>query len=116
MGALLGLAALAVIVLVWLDTLRARERAVAGCAAACRRMDVQFLDQTVALAFIGLARQPGGGVVIRRRYVFDFSTDGADRRHGCAELLGIQVHYVQLDHPDGSTILDPVDGAELRLH
>lgn len=116
MDSLLGIIALAVIVLVWVDSLRARERAVSSCAEACRRMDVQFLDQTVALSRIGLARGQGRAVVIRRRYVFEFSTNGSDRRHGCAELLGPEVHYVQLDHPDGSTILDPDGGAELRLH
>lgn len=116
MGSLLAIVALAVIVLVWVDSLRARERAVSSCAEACRRMDVQFLDQTVALSRIGIARGSGRALAIRRRYVFEFSTNGSDRRHGCAELLGPEVHYVQLDHPDGSTILDPAASAEPKLH
>ena len=43
-----ALVAVAVGVLFWIDTLRARDRAVAAGRAACTRYGVQLLDDTVA--------------------------------------------------------------------
>ena len=37
-------------VFLWLDSLRARERAVQAGRAACRRYELQFLDDSVSFA------------------------------------------------------------------
>lgn len=106
MSPLAVIGAIAVLVWFWVNSLRAREQAVQQCAAACQQMNVQFLDQTVALCHLGLGKAGRGRIQIRRGYSFEFSTDGVNRHKGHTELLGSRVEYVQLDHPDGSTILD----------
>ena len=40
----------------WLDSLKARERAVKAGRSACERYSLQFLDDTVAFARLRLAR------------------------------------------------------------
>ncbi len=87
------------------DSLRAREQALHACQSACREMDVQLLDHTVALARLRLARDAHGHVRLRRRYNFEFSTGGSDRWRGHVDLLGLNVLGVELHGPTGTIIL-----------
>lgn len=93
------------------DSLRAREQALHACRSACREIDVQLLDQTVALARLRLARDGRGRVRLRRRYNFEFSTGGSDRWLGHIDLLGLNVLGVELHGPSGAIIL-----ARSRFH
>ena len=97
---------IAVIVWLWSDSLRCREQALRACADVCRQLDVQFLDQTVALARIALERGLGGQLVIRRTYTFEFSADGMHRSQGRVQVVGRRVEYVHAEHPGGVTILE----------
>ena len=81
----------------WVDSLRARERAVQAGRAACKRYDLQFLDDTVSFARLRLARDPEGQVRIARTYTFEFSDTGNNRRHGAILMLGAQVLDLQLE-------------------
>ena len=49
----LWLAVIGAAVWFWIDSLRARERAVQLCHASCRARGVQLLDQTVAVFGLG---------------------------------------------------------------
>jgi hypothetical protein len=84
-------------ILFWLDSLRARERAVAAGRAACRRYDLQFLDETVAFARLRLARDEEGRLKIARTYTFEFSDTGNNRRHGAILMLGADLADLQLE-------------------
>ena len=84
---LLPLLLILIALYVWHDVLRARERARLLAHDLCGRGGVQLLDQTVALRRLRLQRVPHRGVLVRRCYGFDFSTDGSDRRHGSLDLL-----------------------------
>ena len=88
----------------WIDTLGAREQALRAASNLCAQVDVQFLDQTVALSRLGLGRDSRGRLQVRRTYGFEFSTDGVSRRKGSAVTLGRLIESVQLDHPDGRII------------
>jgi hypothetical protein len=105
MSALLIILAAVAAIWFWNDTLNARERMLARCRAACEEIGVQLLDETVALKRLGVARNRHGRVAIRRRYQFEFSADGQDRWPGHATLLGLRVESLQLEGPDGLTIL-----------
>ena len=72
----------------WIDSLRARERALAAGRAACERYGVQLLDETVAFTALRLARDDEGRVHLRRTYTFEFSDTGNNRRHGAIVMLG----------------------------
>ena len=93
----------------WHDSMRARERTLAACRRACQRIDAQLLDETVVLAQLGLARGSNGHIVIARRYRFEFSLEGNDRRAGRIRLLGDRIVDLQLEHPEGLTLVSPPD-------
>jgi len=100
MPLILALLAIAAGVWFWSDTLRAREQVLFACAQACAREQLQFLDQTVALARMRAARNAQGRLVLQREYRFEFSRDGADRYAGRVVLLGHTVIALHLhgDH------------------
>ena len=84
-------------IFLWLDSLRARERAVAAGRAACRRYELQFLDDTVSFTRLRLARDEEGQLRIARTYVFEFSDTGNNRRHGAIVMLGGELQDLQLE-------------------
>ncbi len=81
----------------WIDSLRAREHAVAAGRAACKRYNVQLLDETVAFARLRLARDDEGRLRLRRTYTFEFSDTGNNRRHGAIVMLGARLEDLQLE-------------------
>ena len=83
--------------LLWADSLRARERAVQAGRSACERYALQFLDDTVAFARLGLGRNEAGGLRIARTYTFEFSDTGNNRRAGAIRLLGAEVEDLHLE-------------------
>lgn len=88
---------LAAVVLLWADSLRARERAVKAGRAACERYHLQFLDETVSFARLRLARDPEGRLRIARIYTFEFSDTGDNRREGAIVMLGGTLQDLHLE-------------------
>jgi hypothetical protein len=97
MWELTAIAAIVGAIFLWIDSLRARERAVAAGRAACQRYNVLFLDDTVAFARLRLARNEDGHLRISRTYRFEFSDTGNNRRHGAIVMLGGRVMDLQLE-------------------
>jgi hypothetical protein len=81
----------------WLDSLRARERAVSAGRAACERYQLQFLDDTVSVSRVRLGRDDEGQLRIARTYTFEFSDTGNNRRHGAIVMLGAELQDLQLE-------------------
>jgi hypothetical protein len=81
----------------WIDSLRARERAVAAGRAACARYDLQFLDETVAFVKLRLVRDGDGRIRLQRTYAFEFSDTGDNRRQGVIVTLGGDLADVQME-------------------
>jgi hypothetical protein len=84
-------------ILLWTDSLRARERAVRAGRSACQRYDLQFLDDTVSFARMRLARNEEGELRIARTYTFEFSDTGNNRRQGAIVMLGGEVQDLHLE-------------------
>ena len=84
-------------IFLWLDSLRARERAVRAGKSACERYDLQFLDDTVSFAKLRLARDEEGQLKIARTYTFEFSDTGNNRRHGAIVMLGGEMQDMHLE-------------------
>ena len=84
-------------VFLWLDSLRARERAVQAGKSACERYDLQFLDDTVSFARMRLGRDEAGQLKIARTYTFEFSDTGNNRRHGAIVMLGGDLQDLHLE-------------------
>jgi len=83
--------------LFWVDSLRARERALSAGRAACERNGLQLLDETVAGAGLRLARNDLGELKIRRVFVFEFSDNGNNRRRGSIVILGATVQDLYIE-------------------
>jgi hypothetical protein len=84
-------------VFLWVDSLRARERAVKAGRTACERYALQFLDDTVSFSRIRLRRDGDGQLRIARTYTFEFSDTGNNRRHGAIVMLGGELQDLQLE-------------------
>ena len=91
------LAAIALLVWLWYDSMRARERAVAAGQQACARERLQFLDETVECTSVKPARNHAGHLVLRRVYRFEFSDDGSRRRSGSIVMLSGEVESLTME-------------------
>jgi len=80
----------------WRASIEARVHANAAAIDACEHAGVQLLDGTVAFKALRPARDERGRLALRRIYVFDYSEDGASRRHGFVILRGREVEIVEL--------------------
>lgn len=81
----------------WMDSLRARERALAAGRGACERNSLQLLDATVQFAKLRLARDDAGRLRLKRTYTFEFSDTGDNRRHGAIIMLGGELQDMQFE-------------------
>ena len=105
MNTILFLLLLSLLVFIWQDSLHAREHAISQCRKSCREMDVQLLDETVALVSFRLRRVRTGQVRPLRHYRFEFSIDGHGRSTGYILLHGYRTETIHLELPDGTIIL-----------
>ncbi len=84
-------------IFLWIDSLRARERAVRAGRDACVRYGVQFLDETVSFAKLRLARDDEGHLKIARTYTVEVSDTGNNRRNGAIVMLGAELQDLHLE-------------------
>jgi hypothetical protein len=96
---ILGLLSLAAVGWLWMDSLKAREIAVAAAKAACRAEQLLLLDDTVAISRISFGRDEDSVMHLRRLYGFEYSDTGDDRRTGSILMLGGRVRVIRLDRP-----------------
>ncbi|MBS1199235.1 MAG: hypothetical protein H6R18_3020 [Proteobacteria bacterium] len=80
----------------WLDSIRVRELAVQAALQACVDDGVQLLDETVVIRSLSLARNEDGKVCIVRKYGFEFSDTGENRRSGWLVLRGHSLETMHL--------------------
>ncbi len=74
-----------------------KKHATAIAAQYCQQNELQFLDQSVVLQSIKLARDAEGRLVFRRVYRFEFASTGDERYQGIVILLGMRMQSVQLE-------------------
>ena len=80
----------------WFESTRVREIAVARARSQCHLNGVQFLDDTVSLANIKLARDEDGHLALKRTYTFEYSDTGNDRQPGSITMLGKVVQLLTI--------------------
>ena len=93
-GILYSLLAVAIGGAWWVHAARARERAGAYVASACRDAGVQWLDGAVVLQRVELGRNAYGERCLCRTYVFEYCEDGASRRQGFLRLRGAELDWI----------------------
>ncbi len=89
----------------WFDSVKAKEAASQAAAVACKEIQAQLLDQTVALKKLRVVRNEKGRMQLERNYNFEFSLDREARSYGRVFLLAHKVTSMQLDHENGTTII-----------
>lgn len=88
---------IAVLLWYWWDTLQSKEIARVAGINACNKYSVQFLDDTVELKKIWLRRNSNGRLEICRLYLYEFTSDGAERYKGRITMLGKIIKEVEMD-------------------
>ena len=81
----------------WSTSLKAREIALGAVKRQCRILDLQLLDDCVALTGLWPKRGASGKVEAWRRYAFEFSASGADRYSGSIVMLGSRVERIEFE-------------------
>lgn len=80
----------------WLDSLNKRDIAVAAGKSAAERCGLQFLDETVAISRVWLARDALGRARVQRTYSFEVSDTGADRLPCQITILGSRITAIDI--------------------
>jgi hypothetical protein len=95
----------------WYRNRQAYERVLLVSKEVCADLHLQRLDDSVALRRVQVSRSDGRLALVRT-YSFEFSTTGADRHRAVITLVGLALHSVRVDHPDGAIIIPIEDRAE----
>jgi hypothetical protein len=80
----------------WFESTRVHEIAVERARRQCHVNEVQFLDDTVALANFKPAQDEDGHLLLKRTYTFEYSETGNDRQPGGIVMLGDQVQLLNI--------------------
>ena len=91
-----GIGLSALIVWLWVDSLKAREAAIRAAKLACATESLLLLDDTVAIRHIRFGRDQEGRLRLRRVYFFEYSDTGENRNDGSIALLGSEVLMTKL--------------------
>ena len=83
--------------LFWSAGMKAREIAMFAVKSHCQKMDVQLLDEYVALNGLWFKRDKIGKLKTWRSYQFEFTSTGNERYNGKVVMLGQFVLSIQLD-------------------
>jgi len=83
--------------LYWFNGQRVKEVALKAVRANCLNLEVQMLDEYVALNSIGLKRDQAGKMQVRRIFSFEFSSTGNERYNGACIMLGRRVESIQME-------------------
>lgn len=100
----------------WYSGTVAKEAAVRAARRLCERHGQQLLDETVALQGMKPQRGANGRVGMLRRYGFEFSGDGEQRRFGQIALLGEWVIASHLELGEYTLHEQEAEGPPTSLH
>jgi len=89
----------------WYDTVKTHQIARRICKRACRNLNVQLLDDTIALTKLRLSRAENGQLNLQRTYEFEFSADFETRQRGMIQLQGHQLSIIEFPGHMNRTIL-----------
>jgi len=83
--------------LYWFNAQKAKEIALGTARAHCLAMEVQMLDDYVALNGIWLKKDKLRKMQFRRSFLFEFSSTGNERYNGTVLMLGRRVESIYMD-------------------
>jgi hypothetical protein len=83
--------------LYWFNGQQAKEIALKSVRAHCLNLEVQMLDEYVALNSIRLKRDQTGAMRVRRAFAFEFSSTGNERYNGVCIMLGWRIESIEME-------------------
>lgn len=83
--------------LYWFNGQQVKERALKAVRTHCLNLEVQMLDEYVALNSIRLKRDSTGKMRLGRTFLFEFSSTGNERYNGVCIMLGRRVESIQME-------------------
>ncbi len=90
----------------WFSSARARESVIFFCHRYCRQRNLQLLDQTVTLRGIEITRSERGQRLLKRKYSFDFSSDGNQRLSGYIWICDEKIVLIDVPESEKSTLYE----------
>ncbi len=81
----------------WYSAQTVKEIAYANVRNHCRQLQLQMLDDYVALQKLTLKRNRYGKLCLVRTYGFEFSATGDERYQGQVTLMGQQIQAIEMD-------------------
>ncbi len=87
----------AAVISFWWQSDQVKAIAMAHIYRHCKSQDLQLLDQITVLKGVWPMRDERGSLVLRRRYVFEFSSTGEARYKGRVEMYGNRLQKIELD-------------------
>lgn len=97
MSELVFIAAIIAFGLFWSSNMKARETALAAVSAYCGKLDLQLLDDYVALNGFYPTLNNRGRIQVWRSYTFEFSSTGLERYNGKIVLFDGRVQSIDLE-------------------
>ncbi len=95
-SAMILLALLGFVAWFWFDTLRTQEMAKGICKRMCKQLQLQLLDDTIALVRLRLRRDRRGRLRLQRSYEFEFYDGSNIRLQGMVVMRGIALEMLEL--------------------
>jgi hypothetical protein len=83
--------------LYWFNGQRVKEVALKAVTENCQKLEVQMLDEYVALSDIRIKRDQAGKMRLQRTFLFEFSSTGNERYNGICIMLGRQVESIRME-------------------
>ena len=80
----------------WWSAQGVKQQAFRAVKNHCKSMDVQLLDEGVALRGFWLKRDAAGRIRVWRSFVFEFSSTGNERYEGRVMMLGPRIEKIDL--------------------
>ncbi|MCK5889778.1 MAG: DUF3301 domain-containing protein [Methylococcales bacterium] len=81
----------------WSDSMKSREAALIFVQNHCGKLNLQLLDEYVALNGLWVKRNKRGKLCLWRSYQFEFTSTGNERYNGKVTLLSQQITGIELD-------------------
>jgi hypothetical protein len=81
----------------WVNGQQVKEVALKAVGTNCLDMEVQMLDEYVALNSIRLKKDSLGKIRVQRTFLFEFSSTGNERYNGVCIMLGRHVESIQME-------------------
>ncbi|MGZ4982284.1 MAG: DUF3301 domain-containing protein [Methylobacter sp.] len=83
--------------LYWFNAQQVKEIALKAVRANCLNLEVQMLDEYVALDSVRVKRDQTGKMRVQRIFLFEFSSTGNERYNGVCIMLGRRVEVIQME-------------------